>query len=123
MPDQPKFCVVPCAPTEAMMKAANDTDGVKACNGMLAIADMHGASLPLDCRGNNTIIHQAWRAMISSRGREAEAHVAVPKSKLDEARDLVAAFDAAGKVTLVGLANYGDLALELLRALLNPAKE
>ena len=56
-------------PTDEMIKAAIETDGMKAVSGMITLAFVHGMKLP---EGVPSPLLQAWRAMIDKAlGKEA----------------------------------------------------
>lgn len=54
-------------PTDGMIKAAAETDGMKAVDGMVMVAFIHGQKLP---DGKPSPLLQAWRAAIDAALQE-----------------------------------------------------
>lgn len=53
-------------PTEAMIRAADDTPGIQAVDNCIVISKAHGIGLPEEHQSPNSPLQQAWRAMIDS---------------------------------------------------------
>lgn len=51
-------------PTEAMLTAAQQTDGIRLVNSMIAFCDNHGVRLPKP-GPEGSPLEQAWRAMVT----------------------------------------------------------